>query len=104
MNDVICDGVVDCLFEQGWIYGECYATHIVRVLNKYELCDEEKDAIDLPSHYTQRSMYEQYCYENGWLPISNNKGQCPPLDEYKKRKVNELLWEANFETTEIVAW
>jgi hypothetical protein len=52
MNDAIRDGAVDFLHEQGWIYGECYATHIVRLLTKYELRDEENDAIDLPSHYT----------------------------------------------------
>jgi hypothetical protein len=104
MNNAICDGAVDYLREQGRLYGECYATHIVRVLTKYDLRDEEKDAIDLPSHYTQRSMYERYCYENGWLTISDNKGRYPPLAEYKKRKVDDLLWEANVETTEIVAW
>jgi hypothetical protein len=74
------------------------------VLTKYELCDEEKDAIDLPSHNTQRNMYEQYCYENGWLTRFDNKGRYPPLAEYEKRKVDDLLWEANVATTESVAW
>jgi hypothetical protein len=81
MNNAIRDGAVDYLREIGRLYGECYATHIVRVLTKYELCDEEKDTIDLPSHYTQRSMYERYCYENGWLTRSDNKGRYTPLAE-----------------------
>jgi hypothetical protein len=104
MKYAIRDGAVDYLREQGQLYGECYATHTVRVLINYELRDEEKGTIDLPSHYTQRNMYEQYCYENGWLTRSDNKGRYPPLAEYKKRKVDDLLWEANVETTEIVAW
>jgi hypothetical protein len=58
MNNTIRDGVVDYLCEQDWLYGEFYVAHIVRVLTKYELRDEEKDAIDLPFHYTQRNMYE----------------------------------------------
>jgi hypothetical protein len=57
MNDIIRDGIVDYFHEQGWLYGECYAPHIVRVFTKFELRDEEKDAIDLPFHYTQMNMY-----------------------------------------------
>jgi hypothetical protein len=34
MNDAIREGAVDYLCEQGPLYGECYATHIVRVLTK----------------------------------------------------------------------
>jgi hypothetical protein len=65
MNDAIRGGALDFIREQGRLYGECYVTCIVRVITKYELRDEEKNAIDLPSHYTQRSIYERYCYENG---------------------------------------
>jgi hypothetical protein len=40
MNDIISDGVVNYLLEQGRLYGKCYVTRIVRVLTKYELRDE----------------------------------------------------------------
>jgi hypothetical protein len=72
MNDAIRGGAVDFLREQGRLYRECYTTRIVRVLTKYKLRDEEKDMIELPSHYTQRSMYARYCYKNEGLTRSDN--------------------------------
>jgi hypothetical protein len=47
-------------------------------------------------------MYERYCYENGWLAKYDNKGRYQPLAEYEKRKVGDILWEANVATTEVV--
>jgi hypothetical protein len=104
MNDSIHQGDINFIREEGRLRGECYATQIVGVLMKYDLRDEEKDAVDLPSHYMQRRMYERYCYENGWLTKSDNRVRYPPLAEYEKRNVDDVLWEANVATTEVVAW
>jgi hypothetical protein len=81
-----------------------YATHNVSVLTKYELRDEEKGAVDPPSTFKKRNMYENYCYENGWTIKVDNKGQNASLGEYTKRKINDLLWADNMDTSKVVAW
>jgi hypothetical protein len=71
---------------------------------KYELRDQEKFAINLPSTFTKRNMYEKYCYENGWTIKLDNKGRYPALQDYTKRKVDDLLSMDDMDTSEVVAW
>jgi hypothetical protein len=80
----IWQGVVDYTKEQGRLHGECDATRVMRVFNKYKLRDEGKDAVDLPSKFTKRIIYKLYCYESGWVIKANNKGRYPPVVEYSK--------------------
>jgi hypothetical protein len=90
---LIWQGIIDYGNEQGRIHGESYASIIVRALTKYELRDEEKDTVGLPSNFTKRSMYEQYCYESGWAIKADNKGRYPPVAEYAKRNTTDILWQ-----------
>jgi hypothetical protein len=71
--------------------GEFYATHLIPHLTNHELGDEEKDAVDLPSNFTKRNMYKQYCCEQGWLSKLDNKIRYPKLCDYERRKKYDLL-------------
>jgi hypothetical protein len=85
--------------------GDFYATHLTRHLTRYELRDEEKDAVDLSSNLTYRNLYEQYCYVRGWLAKSTNKGHHPRLEDYKKRKKDDCIFEEeDVVTEEVVSW
>jgi hypothetical protein len=97
--------VVSFVKDKGEICGECYATRLIRHLTKYELRDEEKDAVDLPSNFTYRSLYEQYCYGGGWLGKADNKGRYPRLEDYNKRKKDDCLFEEeDMVMEEVVSW
>jgi hypothetical protein len=74
-------------------------------LTKYELRDEEKDAVDLPSNFTYRSLHQQYFYGCGWLAKVDNKGRYPHLEDYNKRKKDDCLFEEEDMVTEkVVSW
>jgi hypothetical protein len=103
-NPLICKGVVNFIQDQENLHGESYATRIVRVLTKYELHDEENGAVDLPSSFTKRSMYESYCYENGWEIKADNRGLYPHVTEYAKSNLDDILWQDAMEMTEVVGW
>jgi hypothetical protein len=58
--------VIDFINQKGKEEGEVYVTYIIRSLAGYELREEEKRVIDLPSNKSRREMYEKYCFERGW--------------------------------------
>jgi hypothetical protein len=61
--------------------------------------------VDLPSNFTYRSLYEQYCYGRGWLAKADNKGRYPHLGDYNKRKKDDCLFEEeDMVTEEVVSW
>jgi hypothetical protein len=97
--------VVSFVKNKGETCGECYATRLIRQLTKYELRDEDNDAVDLPSNFTYRSMFKQYCYGCGWLVKADNKGRYPRLEDYNKRKKDDFLFEEeDMVTEEVVSW
>jgi hypothetical protein len=81
-----------------------YATRIIQSLDGYELGEEEKGVIDLPSNTSRREMYEKYCFERGWAPKSDSKGRYPKLGEYIKRSNDDFLWEPYIGTQEVCFW
>jgi hypothetical protein len=97
--------VVSFVKDKGETCGECYATRLIHHLTKYELRDEEKDAVDFQSNFTYRSLYTQYCYGRGWLVKADNKGRYPRLEDYNKRKKDDCLFEEeDMVTEEVVSW
>ena len=39
----------------------------------------------LPPYRSKRGMYLQYCWNNGWKPVSNEKGDYVSIASYKRR-------------------
>jgi hypothetical protein len=103
-SNEIRQSVHDFVKEKGDSCGEFYATHLIRHVTKHELRDEEKDAVDLPPNFTKRNLYDQYCYGRGWAPKADNKGRYPKLQDFTKRKKDDVLWEVGMDTEEIVSW
>jgi len=64
-------------------YGELYATHFVREVTGMSLRDTEEGCIDLPSHFSKRHFYAQYCYHQGYKVKANAKGSYDSMSEYK---------------------
>jgi hypothetical protein len=60
--------------------------------------------VDLPSNFTKRNLYEQYCYGRGWAPKADNKGRYPKLQDFPKQKKGDVIWEDDMDTEEIVSW
>jgi hypothetical protein len=100
-SNKINQSVHDFVKEKGDLCGECYATCLIRLLTKQELRDKEKDAVYLTSNLTKRNLYEQYCYGRGWAPKAENKGRYPKLQDFPKRKKDDVLWEDDMDTEKI---
>jgi hypothetical protein len=56
------------------------------------------------SNFTKRNLYEQYCYGRGWASKADNKGRYPKLQDFPKRKKDDVLWGNDMDTEEIVSW
>jgi hypothetical protein len=72
--------------------GEVYVTEIIRYLTKNELCNKEKGDADLYLNNSKRKMYRQYCYNQGWVVKSDNKGRYPMVADYPKRKTDDICF------------
>jgi hypothetical protein len=59
---------------------------------------------NLPSNFTKRNLYEQYFYGQGWEPKADNKDRYPKLQDFRKCKKDDMLWEDGMDTEEIVSW
>jgi hypothetical protein len=77
---------------------------VIRSLTKTELRDEEIGAVDLPSNTSKREMYELQCFNCGWTVKSHNKGRYPKVVGYKRRKVDNMVWQADMESFEVCYW
>ena len=40
----------------------------------------------LPSYYTKRKLYEQFCYVSGWEIKAASDGPYPPFTQFSSRK------------------
>jgi hypothetical protein len=69
--------VIYFINQKGKEEGEVYGTGIIRSMAGYELREEEKGFIDLPSNTSRREMYKKYCFERGWAPKSDSKVRSP---------------------------
>jgi hypothetical protein len=97
----VTQSVVHFIKDNGREEVEVYATRIMRSLTGHELRDEEKGAVDLPSNTSCRDMYENYCFDRGWTPKSDNKGRYPKVSEYPNLKNDDMLWETDVEVLDV---
>ena len=83
--------VIDYLYEIGRDEGESYATRFIRFLTRIEIRDEEKGFVQLPSCYTKRQMYKNYCFGRGWIAKSDHKGNYSVISDYTRRRNDDEL-------------
>jgi hypothetical protein len=77
---------------------------VIRSLTKTKLRDEEIGVVDLSSNTKKREMYELYCFNRGWTVKPDNKGRYPNVVDYKRRKVDDMFWQADMESFEFCYW
>ena len=54
--------------------GEQHATRFMREHHKIWVRDTEVDTVELPSYYTKRRIYRNYCWDKGWQAKTNARG------------------------------
>lgn len=92
--------VLEYLMEVGHTEGESQATRFVRELTGIGIRNSEKFGMTLPPYRSKRGMYLQYCWNNGWIPVSNGKGDYVSIASYKRRPNDDeygdmALWPTN---------
>jgi hypothetical protein len=100
----VFDSVLMFIWDKGATERDVYATRVIRYLTKTELRDEEIGAVNLPSNTTKRDMYELFCFNRGWTAKSDNKGRYPKVVDYKRRKLDDIFWQAYTESFEVCSW
>ena len=77
---------------------EVPATRMVRTLAGMELREEEEDRVDLPHHYTKRSLYKRWAFESGHKVVTDAKGRNTTTDR------EDDYWPADKKPLPIVSW
>jgi hypothetical protein len=80
-------------------FGEIYAMRFVRMLTKFNLCDEERGIIDLPSCITNHSLFKKWCFSRRWIATTDNTG----CYTFEARSTEETFW-GDCETQEECSW
>jgi hypothetical protein len=68
------------------------------------LRDTEEGCIDLPSHFSKRHFYAQYCYHQGYKVTANAKGSYDSMSEYELHDFDDTLWPLSSEPLPICTW
>ena len=84
-------------------HGESYATRFIREVTGMSLRDTEEGRIDLPSFFSKRHLYAQYCYSRGYKVQADAKGSYGRTSEYELREFDEHLWPER-EPLPVCAW
>jgi len=85
-------------------YGEPYATRFVREITGTTLRESEVDAVEMPSNFTKRKLYRDYCFAQGHLAKADAKGSYGAIRNFDERPVDDLLWLEGSVPLPICAW
>ena len=101
--------VIDFLYDIAKREGESYATRYVRLLTGIAVRDSEKGHTELPSSYTQRFLYEKFCFLRGHLAKSDATGSYGSITNYESRENDDelgdlALWPSGSEKLDICTW
>jgi hypothetical protein len=85
-------------------YGQVTATRFVREQTGLTTRDDNDDYVELPSHFSKRKIYEQFCFEMGWKAKPSAKGGYGRVTDYKPREVDDTLWPEGSESLPVPSW
>lgn len=85
-------------------YGEAYATRFVREVTGLSLRQEEENLVELPSRFTKRKLYAEYCFSRGYKIKANAKGSYGKVSSYELREYDELLWPEDSIALTVCSW
>jgi hypothetical protein len=85
-------------------YAEPYATRFIREITGMSLREAEEGAVQLPSNFTKRKLYAEYCYSRGYKIKSDAKGSYGNINQYQEREHDELLWPEGSSPLPVCSW
>jgi hypothetical protein len=96
--------VVSFLSDLADRHGESYATRFIREVTGMSLRNTEERLVELPSHFTKRQLYAQYCFTRGYKVKADAKGSYGRLSEYNFREYDDDLWPPGSEPLPVCSW
>jgi len=85
-------------------HAESYATRFIREITGMSLRADEEDAVELPSSFTKRKLYAQYCFSRGYVVKANAKGSYGKIEDYQHRPYDEVLWPEGTSPLCVCCW
>ena len=98
------DSVVAFLDAVSKEHGEAYATRFIREITGMSLRNEEDGLVELPSSFTKRKLYAEFCFSRGYKVKSTAKGSYGPMKDFLLRPFDELLWPADSTPLPVCSW
>jgi len=83
--------IIDFLYNLAKQEGESYATRYVRFLTGTGVRDSEKGYVQLPSSFSKRQIYKNFCFKNGWIATSDSNGNYNHQKDFEKRSHDDEL-------------
>ena len=85
-------------------YGEAYATRFVREVTGLSLRRDEENLVELPSRFTKRKLYAEYCFSRGYQVKANATGSYGKVSNYALRCYEDLLWPEGSIPLPVCSW
>jgi len=85
-------------------HGEAYATRFIREITGMSIRKEEEGQVELPSSFTKRKLYAQYCYSRGYKVKASAKGSCGKTEGYEVRPIDDVLWPEGSVPLPVCSW
>jgi hypothetical protein len=98
------DSVVAFLDAVSKEHGEAYATHFIREITGMSLRNEEDGLVELPSSFTKRKLYAEFCFSRGYKVKSTAKGSYGPMKDFALRPFDEVFWPEGSTPLSICSW
>lgn len=98
------ESVVAFLTDISKEHGESYATRFIREISGMSLRKEEEGLVEIPSFFTKRKLYAEYCFSRGYKIKSNAKGSYGLISQYELRDFDDLLWPEGSVPLPVCSW
>ena len=85
-------------------YSEPYATRFIREITGMSIRKEEEGQVELPSSFTKRKLYAQYCYSRGYKVKASAKGSYGKTEGYEVRPIDDILWPEGSVSLPVCSW
>lgn len=85
-------------------YAEPYATRFIREITGMSLREDEEGAVELPSSFTKRKLYAEYCFSRGYKVKADAKGSYGKMQQYEERAIDDMLWPEGSVPLPVCSW
>jgi hypothetical protein len=96
--------VINFLSEVSNHFGETYYTRFVCNLLHVSVGCNQEAIIELPTYFSKRQLYSQYCFSRGFKVKPNLCGSYGRISEYELREVDDVLWPSDSMCGSVCSW